>query len=61
MISDLVRKDSRLRAEIFELGSHIRRLRQAGVHDAAIQLLLSRKRADLECLMNRTRGNRSAA
>jgi hypothetical protein len=50
----------KLRAEIHELGSVIRQFRQAAIHDAATQLLLCRKRADLECLMNRTRGKRSA-
>jgi hypothetical protein len=50
----------KLRAEILELGSVIRKLQQAGMHDAATQLLLCRKRADLECLMSRTHGNRPA-
>jgi hypothetical protein len=50
----------KLRAEILELGSVIRQLQQAGMHDAATQLLLCRKRADLESLMDRTRGKRSA-
>jgi hypothetical protein len=48
----------KLRAEILELGAAVRQLRQAGMHDAAPQLLLCRKRADLESLMSRTRGIR---
>ncbi len=41
----------RLRAEILELGSAARQLQRAGLDDAATQLLLCRKRADLEGLM----------
>jgi hypothetical protein len=48
----------KLRAEILELGAVIRQLRQAGMHDAAPQLLLCRKRAELESLMSRAHGNR---
>jgi hypothetical protein len=48
----------KLRAEILELGAAVRQLRQAGMHDAVPQLLLCRKRADLESLMSRARGNR---
>lgn len=41
----------RLRAEILELGSAIRQLQRAGLDDAAAQLLLGRKRAQLEHLV----------
>ncbi|MDA9476632.1 hypothetical protein XI03_19350 [Bradyrhizobium sp. CCBAU 65884] len=37
----------RLRAEILELGSAIRQLQRAGLDDAAAQLLIGRKRAQL--------------
>jgi hypothetical protein len=40
----------KLRAEILELGSAIRQLQRAGLDDAAAQLLISRKRAQLEHL-----------
>jgi hypothetical protein len=50
----------KLRAEIIELGAAIRQLRQAGMHDAAPQLLLCRKRAELETLMSHARSNRPA-
>jgi hypothetical protein len=49
----------KLRAEILELDSVIRQLRRAGMDDAATQLLLCRKKADLESLISRNRGNRS--
>lgn len=42
----------RLRAEIVELGSAIRQLQRAGLDDAAAQLLIGRKRAQLEHLVN---------
>ena len=41
----------RLRAEILELGSAIRQLQRAGLDDAAAQLLIGRKRAQLEQLV----------
>ena len=50
----------KLRAEILELGAAVRHLRQAGMHDAMTQLLLCRKRAELENLMSRARGIRPA-
>ena len=40
-----------LRAEILELGSAIRQLQRAGLDDAAALLLISRKRALLESLV----------
>ncbi len=41
----------KLRAEILELGSAARQLQRADLDDAATQLLLCRKRADLESLI----------
>lgn len=41
----------KLRAEILELGSAIRQLQLAGLDDAAAQLLIARKRAQLEHLV----------
>jgi hypothetical protein len=41
----------KLRAEILELGSAIRQLQRAGLDDAAAQLLIARKRAQLETLV----------
>ena len=53
-------KIRKLQAEILGLGSVIRQLRQPGMHHAATQPLLCRKRADLECLVRRIPGNRPA-
>jgi hypothetical protein len=44
-----------LRAEILELGSAARQLQRAGLDDAANQLLLCRKRAELDSLMRPAR------
>lgn len=41
----------KLRAEILELGSAIRQLQRAGLDHAAAQLLIGRKRAQLDHLM----------
>ncbi|MBR0774613.1 hypothetical protein JQ625_07210 [Bradyrhizobium diazoefficiens] len=41
----------RLRAEILELGSAIRQLQREGLDDAAAQLLIVRKRAQLDHLV----------
>ena len=41
----------RLRAEILELGSAIRQLQREGPDDAAAQLLIARKRAQLDHLV----------
>jgi hypothetical protein len=41
----------RLRAEILELGSAIRQLQREGLDDAAAQLLITRKRAQLDHLV----------
>jgi hypothetical protein len=40
-----------LRGQLVELGSAIRQLNQSGLDSATAQLLLSRKRAELEDLM----------
>jgi hypothetical protein len=42
----------RLRAEIAELGSAIMQLRRSGLDSATAQLLITRKRAALEWMMN---------
>lgn len=47
----------RLRAEILELGSAIRQLQRAGLDDAAAQLLIGRKRAQLEQLVKTNSAN----
>ena len=44
----------RLRAEILELGSAIRQLQREGLDDAAAQLLIARKRAQLDHLVKMT-------
>lgn len=44
----------KLRAEILELGSAVRQLRREGLDDAAAQLLITRKRAQLEQLVKAT-------
>jgi hypothetical protein len=41
----------KLRAEILELGSAIRQLQREGLDDAAAQLLITRKRGQLDHLM----------
>lgn len=41
----------KLRAEILELGSAIRQLQREGMDDATAQLLIARKRAQLENLV----------
>jgi hypothetical protein len=40
-----------LRGQIAELGGAIRQLQLSGLDSATAQLLISRKRAELECLM----------
>jgi hypothetical protein len=54
-VADEVLQILKLRAELLELGSAIRQLRNAGLDSAAAQLLMSRKRAELEDLMCRTK------
>ncbi|MBB4397676.1 hypothetical protein GGD62_006812 [Bradyrhizobium sp. ERR14] len=48
-----------MRAEILELGSAIRQLQRAGLDDAAAQLLIGRKRAQLEQLVKTNAANRA--
>jgi len=50
-------KVSRLREQLLELGAIVRQLNQAGLDSAAAQLLLSRKRAELEDAMTRGGGD----
>jgi hypothetical protein len=52
MDGDLVWKLAELRGQIAEFGSAIRQLRQAGMDSAAAQLLITRKRAELEGLID---------
>jgi hypothetical protein len=40
-----------LRVQIAELGGTIRQLQQSGMDSTTAQLLISRKRVELECLM----------
>ncbi len=46
-----------LRGQLVELGSAIRQLNQSGLDSATAQLLLSRKRAQLEDLIKRGRAD----
>jgi hypothetical protein len=43
-----------LRGEIAELGGAIRQLQRSGPDSASAQLLITRKRSELECLLNRS-------
>jgi hypothetical protein len=52
MDTDLAFKLAELRGQIAELGSSIRQLQNAGLDSASAQLLITRKRGELECLMN---------
>ena len=49
----LDRKIQTLRGQLVELGSAVRQLNQSGLDSATAQLLLSRKRAELEDFINR--------
>jgi hypothetical protein len=49
-----------LRAEISELGAAIAQLRRAGLDNAAVQLLLARKRAELDGLIRPSPGEMAA-
>jgi hypothetical protein len=51
-------KIERLRGQLVDLGSAIRQLQQSGLDSASAQLLISRKRAKLEDLMNQARRDR---
>lgn len=53
-------KVERLRGQLVDFGSAIRQLRQSGLDSASAQLLITRKRAELEDLMSRTRSIRDA-
>jgi hypothetical protein len=46
-----------LRGQLLDLGSAIRQLNQSGLDSATAQLLMSRKRAELEDLMKRGPSN----
>lgn len=46
-----------LRGQLLELGSAVRQLNQSGLDSAAAQLLLVRKRAELEDLMKLAKRN----
>ena len=46
-----------LRGQLVELGSAVRQLNQSGLDSATAQLLLSRKRAELEDLIRRGRAD----
>jgi hypothetical protein len=50
-----------LRGQIAELGGAIRQLQHSGLDSATAQLLISRKRAELECLMKSQHYNLSEA
>jgi hypothetical protein len=50
-----------LRGQLVELGSAIRQLNQSGLDSATAQLLLSRKRAELEDMIKRGRANARTA
>ena len=52
MDGDILWKMAELRGQIAELGSAIRQLRQAGMDSAAAQLLITRRRAELEGLID---------
>ena len=50
-----------LRGQLVELGSAVRQLNQSGLDSATAQLLLSRKRAELEDLIRRGRADARTA
>jgi hypothetical protein len=49
-----------LRAEISELGRAVAQSRRAGLDNAAAQLLLARKRAELDSLIQQPAGEKAA-
>ena len=64
MERDLMWKLADLRGQIAELGSAIRQLRRAGMDSAPAQLLITRKRAELEGLLvggNRGKSGRAGS
>jgi hypothetical protein len=54
-------KIATLRGQLVDLGSAIRQLNQSGLDSATAQVLLSRKRAQLDDLMDEARRNRGRA
>jgi hypothetical protein len=52
MDGDLAFRLAELRGQISDLGGAIRQLQRSGLDSASAQLLITRKRAELECLMN---------
>jgi hypothetical protein len=52
MDGDILWKLPELRGQIAELGGAIRQLRHAGMDSAAAQLLITRRRAELEGMIN---------
>jgi hypothetical protein len=60
MDGDILWKMAELRGQIAELGSAIRQLRQAGMDSAAAQLLITRRRAELEGRSRARGGSRTA-
>ena len=62
MDGDLAFKLAELRGQISDLGGAIRQLQRSGLDSASAQLLISRKRAELERLMSpRDSGTASSA
>jgi hypothetical protein len=64
MDDEIAWKLADLRGQIAELGSAIRQLRQAGMDSAPAQLLITRKRAELEGLVvggNRGKSGRAGS
>ena len=57
MDGDLAFRLAELRGQISDLGGAIRQLQRSGLDSASAQLLITRKRAELECLMNLRSGN----
>ena len=52
MDGDLAFRLAELRGQISDLGGAIRQLQLSGLDSASAQLLITRKRAELECLMS---------
>jgi hypothetical protein len=50
-----------VRSEMLELGSAVRQLHRSGLGSATVELLLSRKRAELEDLMKTARQEKQPA
>jgi hypothetical protein len=61
MNDPLALKILNLRGEIAELGGAIRQLQRSGLDSASAQLLICRKRGELEDLMSRAGGTGSRA